>query len=242
MGFVDDLSTWYLRRSRDRFKSDDLLDKALALRTTRFVLREFAKIAAPIIPFYTEYLYGRVKGADGKESVHLEAWPDLGSADEKVIESMAEVRRIVTMGLEQRAKANIKVRQPLAKLSIRASKLTEEFLCLIQDEMNVKAVVIDPSIEMEAFLDAHVTDELRREGIIRDLIRAIQELRKTTGLTVGDKVMLLLDSDQKGKELVQEYIHDIKKVTLVTGVEYAVLSDIPESKIEEFTFKISLKR
>jgi len=242
MSFVDDLSTWYVRRSRDRFKSDDKAERVKALETTRYVLREFAKISAPFIPFYAEYLFGRVKFASDKESVHLEQWPEYTASSKKVIEDMKETRRLVTTALEQRSKANIKVRQPLAKLSVKHKDLGDGFLELMKDEVNVKNVLRDGNIETDVLLDTNVTPELKKEGVARDLIRAIQDLRKTEGLTVGDKVALLLDSDEKGKELVNLFLKDIKKVTLVTGVEYAHLPHAVALGIEEFTFKIGLKR
>ena len=107
--------------------------------------------------------------------------------------------------------------------------------------MNVKEVLYS-DIENDIEVNIKITEELRREGVARDLIRSIQELRKTEGLTVGDRVALLLDSDEKGKELIHAYLRDIKKVTLVTGVEYTHLPHIAELVIEEFRFKIVFKR
>jgi isoleucyl-tRNA synthetase len=242
MSFVDDLSTWYLRRSRDRFKSSVAADKDAALDTTRFILKEFAKISAPFLPFYAEYLFGRVKGISDPESVHLAEWPKVGAVDTKVIEDMKETRRLVTVALQERSKANIKVRQPLTKLSIKSKQLGAAFIDLIKDEVNVKAVIVDETITSDTLLDTKVTEELRKEGVVRDMIRAIQDLRKTEGLTVGDKVALLLDSDEKGKELVQLFAHDIKKVTLVTDIEYAHLPHAPEMAIEEYRFKVGIKK
>lgn len=247
MSFVDDLSTWYLRRSRDRFKSDDAADRDAALATTRFVLANFAKVAAPLIPFYTEYLYGRVKAAGEPESVHLCDWPTLAKADASSIADMAEVRRLVTVGLEQRSKANVKVRQPLAVATVKepaekgAKRLSDAALALIQDELNVKRVAYGFA-QGDIDLDTSITPELKREGVARDLIRTIQEERKNAGLTVGDRATLLLDSDEKGKELVQEFWPEVKRVTLVDGVEYAELPKGSELKAEEFTFRISLRK
>jgi isoleucyl-tRNA synthetase len=242
MGFVDDLSTWYTRRSRDRFKSENNNDKTAALQTMRYILREFAKVAAPTLPFYAEHLFCRVKGPTDSQSVHLESWPRYEAADTTCLRDMTEVRRLVTLGLEQRAKVNLKVRQPLASLSIKSTSLGLEFLDLIKDEVNVKEVVVSPALVSDVLLDTVVTESLRKEGIVRDLIRAIQELRKTEGLTVGDKVTLLLESDEKAKELVQAFIHDIKKVTLVTGVDYAPLPHAAELVIEEYRFKLGFKQ
>ncbi|MBX4209072.1 class I tRNA ligase family protein [Candidatus Parcubacteria bacterium] len=242
MSFVDDLSTWYLRRSRDRFKSDDRADKEAALRTTRSVFRQFAKISAPFMPFYAEYLFGRVKLASDPESVHLCDWPKAEKSDAKVVKDMEETRRLVTLALQERSKANIKVRQPLAKLSLKTPSLGSEFIDLIREEVNVKSVESDESIAAETLLDTNVTESLRKEGVVRDLIRAIQDLRKTEGLSVGDKVALLLDSDEKGKELVHAFAHDVRRITLVTGIEYAHLPHASELAIEEHRFRIGLKR
>jgi isoleucyl-tRNA synthetase len=246
MGFVDDLSTWYIRRSRDRFKSDDVADRALALGTTKYILREFAKVSAPFIPFYAEYLFSRVRSESDAESVHLELWPKISArgkgGEASIIADMAEARRLVTMALEQRAKANIKVRQPLSSLVLKKDSFRSELLDVIRDEVNVKSVSLDSSIDAEAVLDTAVSDELKKEGVARDVIRAVQDLRKKEGLTVGDKVSLLLDSDEKGKELVKAFLHDIKKVTLVTGVEYANLPDAEALAIDGYSFRLGIRK
>lgn len=244
MSFVDDLSTWYVRRSRDRFKSDDESDKALALGTTRYILREFAKISAPFLPFYAEHLFGKVKSESDKESVHLESWPSYKANKEtsKLLSDMQEVRRLVTLALEQRANANIKVRQPLSSLSMKSAVLGPEFLDIIRDEVNVKSVISKADLESEVLIDLTITEELKKEGVIRDLIRSIQDLRKAEGLTVSDRAALLLDSDEKAKELVQAFVGDIKKVTLVTGIEYAHLPHTAEIAIEGYKFKIGLRK
>ncbi len=241
--FTDDLSTWYLRRSRDRFKSDDMDDKTLALRTTRHVLLTVSKLLAPFAPFYAEDLFGKVKSGIHPESVHLSDWPVAEKIDGKLLVDMREARRLVTIGLEQRSRADIKVRQPLAsaKIKTRKAKLAAEFLGLIRDELNVKKVSY-AEIQNDIEIDTNITKELREEGIVRDLIRSIQELRKTEGLTVEDRVILLLDSDKKGKELVHAFVHDIKKITLVTAMEYTHLHRMPELAIEEYRFKIGFKK
>ncbi|HVU06432.1 MAG TPA: class I tRNA ligase family protein [Candidatus Paceibacterota bacterium] len=242
MSFVDDLSTWYLRRSRDRFKSDNRADKEAALSTTRFVLAEFAKIAAPFIPFYADYLFSRIRRSNDPESVHLADWPAEASVDGKIVKAMEETRKIVTIALQERSKANIKVRQPLAKLVIKNASLGADLIDLIKDEVNVKAVGVDHTIAAETALDTDVTEGLRKEGVIRDLIRSVQELRKKENLTVDDKVSLALDSDEKGKELAHAFLHDIKRITLVTGIEHAHLPQAEEMKVEEYSFRIALRR
>ena len=116
--FVDDFSTWYLRRSRERVKGDGKEDKEMALSTIRYVLFEFSKLIAPSMPFLAEDIYQKVKGLKDKESVHLEAWPKAGKVDQKMIEKMGNTRRLVELSLAERAKAGIKIRQPLVSLTI----------------------------------------------------------------------------------------------------------------------------
>ena len=178
------------------------------------------------------------------ESVHLVEWPKykIDTAAEKSVIDMAEARKIVTVALQERAKANIKVRQPLAKLSIKNASLGTELFAVIKDEVNVKEVVVDATLVTDTLLDTAVDENLRKEGVARDVIRAIQDLRKTEGLTVGDKVTLLLDSDEKGKELVRAHLADVKRVTLVIGVEYAHLPNATALEVEGYSFKLGFKK
>lgn len=239
---VDDMSNWYIRRSRDRFKSDDASDKAAALSVTRHVLSEFAKLAAPLTPFYAEYLFGRVKCETDGESVHLENWPQLESFDKKLIADMKEARRLVSLGLEIRSKTGLKVRQPLsrAKLNMK-NKLGEEFLALIKDELNVKDVSY-ADIKEEIEIDTHITPELREEGIARELIRAVQELRKAAGFSVADKAILIVDADEKGKEFVAKTAAELKKTANVVHIRHERISAIEPVKIEEHSFTLKIAK
>lgn len=241
--FVDDLSTWYLRRSRDRFKGDDINDKNAALETTRFVLETFSKVVAPFMPFIAESVYGRVKGKDGKESVHLETWPVIESADNKLIEEMKEVRRTVSLALEERAKANMKVRQPLQSLRIKSPLLSNKkaLLDLIADEVNVKEVIVEEKLSSDVALDIVLTEALKEEGTVRDLIRSIQELRKTSGLTVQDIAVLVVSTDAKGKEFIEKNKTQISKTALLRAIEFEA-GEGETVKIGDQAWTLSLKR
>jgi isoleucyl-tRNA synthetase len=139
--FIDDLSTWYIRRSRDRFKSEDINEKIKALSVTREVLLGLVKLLAPFMPFISDDIYLRLRG--DKQSVHLDSWPSPSTSDHKTIEYMREVRRFASLGLEARMKAKINVRQPLSRLTIKSSmKLSSDYLDLIKDEVNVKEVIL----------------------------------------------------------------------------------------------------
>ncbi|MCA9358547.1 class I tRNA ligase family protein, partial [Candidatus Kaiserbacteria bacterium] len=115
--FIDDLSVWYLRRSRERLKGDDAADRDRALATLRYTLRTLALVMAPVMPFYAEYLWQAVKEDDDAESVHLGAWPEGGRVDEEAVTAMAATREVVTAALEARTKAGMKVRQPIMSVS-----------------------------------------------------------------------------------------------------------------------------
>jgi isoleucyl-tRNA synthetase len=193
--FISDFSTWYIRRSRDRFKSDNLEDKKEALATTSYVLKNLSKLLAPVMPFIAEEIYQKVKGPKDPLSVHLDTWPKVENGifsifkktkDKDILLKMKEVRYIASVALEARSKANIKVRQPLNELKIKNNDLDKEFLDLIRDELNVKYVTLDKNLGAEVELDIEITPELEEEGKVRDAIRAIQDWRKDMGLKPDD--------------------------------------------------------
>jgi isoleucyl-tRNA synthetase len=223
--FVDDLSTWYLRRSRDRFKEEDEKERKTAIRTTGYVLRELSKAMAPFMPFLAEQIWQGVTGNEYQSdaSVHLQSWPaGRSEPDSEVLEKMEAVREIVELGLAERDKAGIKVRQPLAKLIIHNEKvaLDEQYLKLIKDEVNVKEVELNKDNgEREAELDTELTPELIREGIKREVIRYVNALRKKGGLSIRDKADVYWQSDSKEvKKAIEEYRSDILKNVLADNI------------------------
>lgn len=224
--FIDNLSNWYIRRSRKRFwKSENDTDKNQAYETLHYVLVDLSKLMAPFMPFVAEEIY---KNLTNRESVHLADFPQ---ADEKLIdddlnEKMQLTRRFVKMGLAARARVGIKVRQPLAELKINedvGGKMAE----LIKEEVNVKKVsfaggitaepgfVREEEINWEAGLDTKITDELRLEGEARELIRRIQELRKKAGYQVDNRIQL---SYAGGSDIFEKFGDLIAKETLASEV------------------------
>ncbi len=187
--FVEDYSTWYVRRSRERVKGEGK-DKQFALSVQRDILITFSKLIAPVMPFMSENVYLNL--SKEKESVHLEAWPEGQSIvdSRELIENMKLVREIVSLGLEARARANIKVRQPLQKLSVYGADIGEEFFSLIRDEMNIKEVVLEKSDALRVELDTAISPELKEEGAVRDVVRAIQDLRKKAALKPSDTIVV----------------------------------------------------
>lgn len=243
--FIDDLSTWYLRRSRDRFKGEDEVDRAQAYETLRYLLRELAKLMAPFMPFYSEELYQNVRGKEGKESVHLEAWPhfeQLSSAEEIVLHSMAEVRRLVSLALDARQASNIRVRQPLKRMSVRPQQeLSDSLLALIRDEVNVKEVVIDTMLPDALFLDTGLTEELKEEGAIRELIHKIQGLRKEAGMMPTDKAVLFVTADESGRILIEKYAERITRVALLTTLKHVDAMEGTVLALEGWHFVLAIR-
>lgn len=200
--FIDDMSNWFVRRSRRRFwKSEDDRDKLEAYSTLYYVLIYLAKILAPFTPFLAEELYQKMTGAgvvnsEIPESVHLLDWPEAGVIDEAVLTQMAKTREIITAGLAERMKkteteAQIKVRQPLAKLVYAGEKLDDFYEQIIMEEVNVKSVEHGEAL----VLDKTLTPELLEEGKIRELIRFVQAARKKAGLNVDDRIKLMVSME-----------------------------------------------
>jgi isoleucyl-tRNA synthetase len=206
--FVDDLSTWYLRRSRDRFKNDTE-DKVAALATLRQVLYTVAHVMSPVMPFYAEYLYSQMKEEHDLESVHLSQWPDALPVDLPLVANMREVRIISSQALQLREKVGIKIRQPLAKLAVRRLMIEPELQALIAEEINVKEIVEDSSLEQDLWLDTALTPELKAEGVMRDLVRKIQEWRKEQGMQISDRPSYTLAATAEEKAVAEKYSDEI---------------------------------
>ncbi len=213
MHFVLDLSQWYVRRSRDRCKGDDVKDKKAALETLRYALLELSKIMAPFNPFMAEKIYAIVGGE--KESVHLDDWSKVGNADEGVLSTMLQVRKVVEMGLSLRKEAGIRVRQPLAALSVSGMKLSSAHSALIADELNVKEVVSKKASKgwvskedagLTVSLNTMLDEQLRKEGLLREVVRAVNQMRKEQGLTINDTISI---SYRTQDEVLQSVFTDL---------------------------------
>jgi len=180
---VNDFSLWYIRRSRKRFKE--------AAPNLRFVLQTLSKLTAPFVPFLSEEIYRRISNSSSlsakPESVHLENWPkaDKKLIDNKLNQRMEKVREIVNQALAERAKVGIKVRQPLALLQIPKG-VDKELQELIKEEVNVKKIIFGKVLK----LDIEITPALKEEGMAREVIRQIQEMRKKAGLKPEDKISI----------------------------------------------------
>lgn len=231
-GFVDDYSTWYVRRSRDRVKTDadpstELgAGKQYALATQREVLVVLAQLFAPIAPYIAESIYRGVGGGEparpgdsghsGGDSVHLSEWPSFADATEgaaQLLKDMEVVRATASMALEARERAGIKIRQPLARLAAKSLPVDEALRQLIAEELNVKEVVEDTSLASEVELDVTLTDELKEEGVVRTLARRVQEWRKSQNLTIADRPDYTLAVSAEEKDIADKYREEIQKTT-----------------------------
>ncbi len=248
--FINELSTWYIRRSRDRFKSDDEADKQMALATTKYVLTELSKVMAPFMSFLAETLWQKVSRnnfENADKSVHLELWPKAGEIDETLLKEMEEIKKIVELGLASRDESGIKVRQPLNELRIKNYELASVYEILILDELNVKKILSkkgEGNISVE--FDTEITEELKQEGIKREIVRFVNALRKNADLSIGDRADLSWGSNSAEiKKVFEIFSEEIKKETLCNEIIEGVNDDleyIKEVKIDRQAVRFGIEK
>lgn len=235
--FIEDASNWYVRRSRRRFwKSGDDADKNNAYRTLHYVLVQLAQVMAPFTPFLAEELYQKLTGG---ESVHLLDWPVAGRVNELVVQDMETVREYVNLGLSIRAKERMKVRQPLASVTVPTLGEFVDFEDILTEELNVKVV----KHGKELMLDLTITPVLKREGLMREIIRHIQNARKNAGLNVDDRIVISLKTENS--ELQQAIIEHQKVIAAETlAGEFTEITYKYETtvKIEDSSLMVSLEK
>ncbi len=231
--FINELSTWYIRRSRDRFKAGGE-EQLSAVQTLGKVLLELSKIMAPFTPFISEQLYQEIKlNYPGEykfqESVHIDDWSELEKLEKNqqtILEEMTSVRAIVEQALAMRAEAGIKTRQPLAALSV-VEDLDDDMIEILKEEVNVKEIKTSAK---ELLLDTKMNIELEQEGMIRELTRQINSLRKQAKLTIHDRVILGVKSeDDLVVSSLNHYKNELLKATLSTELTDAV-SDLEHTE------------
>jgi isoleucyl-tRNA synthetase len=223
--FIEDASNWYVRRSRRRFwKSDDDSDKNDAYRTLHYVLVRLSIAMAPFTPFLAEELYQKLTGG---ESVHLLDWPATGHIDELSLQKMEVLRTVINQGLSARAQEKLKIRQPLASVHIEGEHLDfideQDFYTLIlHEELNVHAHSVHTnSSALIVTLDTKITPELKREGMMREVVRNVQSARKAAGLNVDDRIHLAFSTtDAELRKAIEEFVDVIVGETLAKAVVF----------------------
>ena len=253
--FLDDASNWYVRRSRRRFwKSEDDGDKNDAYRTLHYVLVRLSYMLAPFTPFLAEELYHNLTGDN--ESIHLKDWLPAGEIDNSMLRDMNALRTAVNDGLSKRASEGIKVRQPLASVKLintisqdTPEEVAQFLIDIAKDELNVKSVEIVTDSESESaqpsvVYDLTITPELKREGLMREIVRHVQSARKQAGLQIDDRIVLSISSDDPEiSQAVDAFADVIKAETLAVELNSAVNeSEKYDAKIEGKLVEISLKK
>lgn len=259
--FINDLSLWYIRRSRKRFKSENKEENTTVLTTTVFVLNQLLKIIAPFCPFIAEEIWQKITEYNFKKdnkSIHLESWPASinftllqYSNEQKILKNMQLVRTIVELGLAERHSQQIKVRQPLNALIIKnanntLTQLSEEYINLIKEEINVKKIKFIKSKrdKLTIKLDTKITPELKKEGFVRELIRAVNSLRKEAGLSINDTAEIYYSDNKTFKSILTHFNSIIIQETLCAGYKTADMKQIElkkEISLDKEKFWIGIK-
>jgi isoleucyl-tRNA synthetase len=232
---INDLSLWYIRRSRSRFqKPKNKKELREASEILGFVLLQMTKATAPFIPFLSEKIYQALTGREAK-SVHLKDWPGVQKKfiNNRLEEEMRLIRDIVSLGLRLRSEAKIKVRQPLLKIQVKIKKkLKRELLNLIKEELNVKEVEIVEKIgkrknlvvgkerKITIALDITLTEELKEEGVLREFIRLLQDTRKKANLKPRDKIEVFLMGKERLFHIFQKYQKEILSQTKTNKIYF----------------------
>jgi isoleucyl-tRNA synthetase len=238
--FVDDLSNWYIRRSRRRFwKSQSDSDKLAAYQTLYEALRTVSQLMAPFVPFISDAMY---RNLSNDESVHLSDFPEPTPYHDAQVEAdMARARQAVETGLSARDGARLKVRQPLASIALPGDPLPEDIAQIVREELNVKALTFGAP---EVKLDTEITEELKLEGLAREVVRAIQDRRKKLGFNVEDRIHTRCEADGMLVRAIERHADYIKNETLSVTLEKGRADDFDGEQlmIEGEQIWIGLKR
>jgi len=228
--FVEDVSLWYVRRSRQRVGPTvkDSGDKKACYQSLYDTLVLLTKMLAPIAPFIAEEIY---RNLTGHASVHLSKWPEanLSQKNLSLEKDMAYARLLVEKIHAKRKELKIPVRQPLGECQMLNAKcqMSKELLTLIKDETNIKTIIFNKGDgEIQVELDTTITPELEKEGKVRDVIRTIQQLRKEKKCAIDEPITLTLPSALQ--TLGDSYLESIKRETLsdkiLWGDSYTILT------------------
>ena len=259
--FVEDLSTWYIRRSRGRFADGD----SVVLEVLYFVLVELVKLLAPFIPFVTETIYQNlVIGINDKalESIHLTDYPlsenvlgNLISDEDKnaLVRDMETARLVVNSGQSARVASGMKVRQTLSKLEVKGLEMSKDILEIIAEELNVNDVVVKEKLSqgenwiiksennIEVALNIELSDKLKKEGLFRELTRQLQNFRKKSGLQMGELVKISWSTDSENiKEIFSDMLEELKETVSVSEFKNEYVEDMKVLNVNEEELKLKI--
>ncbi|MCX7785074.1 MAG: isoleucine--tRNA ligase [candidate division WOR-3 bacterium] len=286
--FIDDLSSWYVRRNRRRFwkpGKDD--DKLAAYQTLYECLVTLIKLIAPIMPFLSETIYQNiVRSIDPQapESVHLNSFPEpkLTFYNPQLEREMALVRELISLGLSARKAGALKVRQPLPTIAIiglnsEEKESLKKYFWLIQDELNIKSIEIfeseetfnllrdnknylfsskseieqTPKSKYKVAINKELTQELIEEGLARELVHKIQNLRKTAGFDIIDRIEFYYSATEKLGAAIKTFEDYICQEVLAVTIQ-PIKSDLANKedfeiagetlKVNQETVTVYLKR
>jgi isoleucyl-tRNA synthetase len=235
--FAGDFSRWFIRRSRRRLQKPES-EKELqeVSKVFGYVLLELARLLAPFTPFFADALYKSLI-TSAKASVHLDVWPTFNKklVDQKLIEAMEEVRLVASVALAKRAEAGAKVRQPLTSLSLKSEKLKgkKALLEILKDEVNVKEIRFDKTQAEDVILDLVITQELKDEGLLREFVRVVQDLRQDAGFSPKDMMVLHVEAPQQILYVLHKYEASAKRDINAKVIEY--------KRVERFDAEIKTK-
>jgi isoleucyl-tRNA synthetase len=258
--FVSDLSRWYLRTTRRRFwKNDADDDKEAAYYTLHSCLKSLIFLMAPFTPFLAEELYQNIVRSveDGSQaSVHHNPWPMVEESllDVDLEHSMVMARRVTELGRSLRTRSGIKLRQPLnsAVVVCDADSLAglESLVPILQGELNVSVLnlsqVEKPGYEylqegdLAVGIDLHIDEDLRLEGLSREIVRVIQNLRKLKGLRVDQSIVIRYSGDPEIERVMVEKADYIGRETLAFSLEKVDVDEGRKNKIQGFEIAISI--
>jgi len=264
VAFVEDLTNWYIRRSRRRFwKSQDDEDKAQAYQTLNYVLLQLSKVAAPFVPFVSENIYRNLRTDDMPESVHLCDFPkaDSGKRDPELEKQMSEIMTVVKLGRQLRVESDLKVRQPLSALHVASRnaemlKRIEARADIIMEELNVKKLEFGTHEVALAHLKAkpdfkklgpRLGPKVKKAAQViakmgEDAIEALAEGGKTT-ITVDGETVELGHDDVVIERIPREGLIVASEGALVIALETKLTDDlIQEGLSREIVNRLQNKR
>lgn len=238
--FIEDLSTWYVRRNRDRFNEGDEDAKT----TLKYVLENISRVIAPLMPFSAEMIF---RNTGRNTSIHLENWPEFfeDKIYEELEKNMELTREIVSIALRERDIVHIALKQPLSEIKIKSPKLSKEYLEIIAEEINIKNVVLEESEEIFVELNTEISSELEDEGLSRELIRIVQSMRKKNGLVKEDRIDLSIYLEHERSSEVYEFIKENLSKIGAEKIEFSKKTSkefIEESSIKNKKYLISFSK